>query len=60
MENIDYVEAERHFHEALYQVDASEHATAQPFVEAKAVILDKVVITINNYNYNYYCFNNYF
>lgn len=41
MANLAYNEAERCLHEAILLLDTSEHSETQPFIEAKAVVLDK-------------------
>ena len=42
LRNEDYGGAERAYHNALKLLATSEHASTQPYIEARAVTLDKV------------------
>ena len=42
LRNEDYGGAERAYHDALKLLATSEHASTQPYIEARAVTLDKV------------------
>ncbi len=44
--NLKYNLAEEYLHDALNILDNSEQSTTQPFIEARAVVLDKVTIAI--------------
>ena len=39
----DYNAADRAYHRALKRLAGSEHANAQAYIEARAVVLDKVL-----------------
>ena len=40
--NLEYNKAEEYLHEALHALSDPEHSATQPFIEARAVVLDKV------------------
>ena len=44
LRNGDYDAADRAYHRALKRLVGSEHANAQAYIEARAVVLDKVYI----------------
>ena len=41
--NVNYTKAEEYFHDALRLLETNEHATSHAFIEARAVVMDKVL-----------------